>query len=356
MEQDTQTSENNNQAEGGVIFRKPRKKSNKKVVLLVLIVIAVLGIASYFLFFSNKEDNNTPVLENENVEESKIDKELDSDQDGLPDYIEKVLGTDENNSDTDGDGYSDFEEIKNGYNPIGDEKYTEEEWEAVKEEINDDKLYEEIFGMKQEQGAFICGATTIKDIDSNIYETVKIGTQCWLKQNLKVTKDPAGNTITRYCYDNDSSICDTDGGLYDWNTAMAGSIEESVQGICPNDWHIPNESEWHVLEDYLKDPGQTCILSLIKPFDCDGAGTKLKLGGSSEFEGILSGVASIDGSYIHRGVWASFWSSTGGKLYPEQQENNEVRPACWMLGSSITTVGRMLCKIDDKLSVRCLKN
>lgn len=148
MEQNTQAGENNNQVEGGVIFRKPRKKSNKKIVLLVLIVIAVLGIASYFLFFSNKEDNNTPVLENENVEESKIDKELDSDQDGLPDYIEKVLGTDVNNSDTDGDGYSDFEEIKNGYNPFDDKKYTEEEWEGVKEEIKseNEKLFGEMFG------------------------------------------------------------------------------------------------------------------------------------------------------------------------------------------------------------------
>ena len=86
-------------------------------------------------------------MEDEKVEEVKINKELDSDQDGLPDYIEKVLGTNLNNSDTDGDSYSDFEEIKNGYDPVGDGKYTEEEWEAVEEKIRneDENLYTNLF-------------------------------------------------------------------------------------------------------------------------------------------------------------------------------------------------------------------
>ncbi len=148
MEQDTQTSENNNQVDNGVLFRKPKKKSSKKIVLLVGAIVVILGVvASYFLFFSDKKDENVPVLEDEKSEEVEIDKELDSDQDGLPNYIEKVLGTDVNNSDTDGDGYSDFEEIKNGYNPLSDEKYTEEEWEEVKEEIRneDEEFYGSIF-------------------------------------------------------------------------------------------------------------------------------------------------------------------------------------------------------------------
>jgi len=153
MEQNTQSNENNSQTEvinnNGQIFNNPEKKDNKKAVLLAVIVVAVvLGIvASYFLFFSDKKNDNTPVLENEKVEEIKINKELDSDQDGLPDYIEKVLRTDLNNPDTDGDGYSDFEEVKNGYDPLGDKKWTEEEWEAVKEKIRgeDEKIYQSIF-------------------------------------------------------------------------------------------------------------------------------------------------------------------------------------------------------------------
>jgi hypothetical protein len=44
--------------------------------------------------------------------------EIDTDKDGLPDYIENIYGTDLNNPDTDGDGYKDGEEVENGYNPL----------------------------------------------------------------------------------------------------------------------------------------------------------------------------------------------------------------------------------------------
>jgi len=148
MEQNMQSSKNDDQAKNDVLFGKPKKKNSSKTILLVIAVVVILGIiASYFLFFSDKENDNAPVSENKKVEEVKIDKELDSDQDGLPDYIEKVLETDLNNSDTDGDGYSDFEEIENGYDPLGDGKYIEEEWEAVKEEIRseNEELYSEMF-------------------------------------------------------------------------------------------------------------------------------------------------------------------------------------------------------------------
>jgi len=49
----------------------------------------------------------------------------DFDKDGLPDEIEKLYGTDPHNPDSDGDGYKDGEEIKNGYNPVGPGKLSE---------------------------------------------------------------------------------------------------------------------------------------------------------------------------------------------------------------------------------------
>lgn len=50
------------------------------------------------------------------------DNNLDSDSDGLSDNLEKALGTDPNKKDSDGDGHSDFDEINNGYNPLGSGK------------------------------------------------------------------------------------------------------------------------------------------------------------------------------------------------------------------------------------------
>ncbi len=44
--------------------------------------------------------------------------EADADKDGLPDRLEINLGTDPTNPDTDGDGFNDGLEIKKGYNPL----------------------------------------------------------------------------------------------------------------------------------------------------------------------------------------------------------------------------------------------
>ncbi len=52
--------------------------------------------------------------------DNSFDFVSDSDNDRLADYKESLLGTDPRNSDTDRDGYSDGEEVANGYNPLGE--------------------------------------------------------------------------------------------------------------------------------------------------------------------------------------------------------------------------------------------
>ncbi len=69
-----------------------------------------------------------------------------------------------------------------------------------------------------------CGDSeyTISDIDGNIYNTVKMGNQCWMRENLNTTKDPSGASITRYCYSEIVGNCDVYGELYVWATIMNG--------------------------------------------------------------------------------------------------------------------------------------
>jgi uncharacterized protein (TIGR02145 family) len=78
------------------------------------------------------------------------------------------------------------------------------------------------------------------------------------------------------------------------NTMCCGTgwvSNQNVQGLCPDGWHIPNNTEFGTLEKFLTDSGSTCNPNRANgTFDCQGAGAKLKaLGGSSGFNAQLIG-------------------------------------------------------------------
>jgi len=101
---------------------------------------------------------------------------------------------------------------------------------------------------------------TITDVDGNTYSSVNIGTQTWMKENLKTTKFNDGTAILpvtdysawlglttpAYCwYNNDASTYkDSYGALYNWYTVNAGKL-------CPSGWHVPNINELTTLIEYL---------------------------------------------------------------------------------------------------------
>lgn len=344
--------------ENGLRELQKNKSKGKKTLIAIMTSLVLIGAgAAYFLYFNNgfyKIDDGVVAIEARNSDESLnsvIDKTLDTDKDDLLDYIEKILGTNQDVSDTDGDSYNDLAEIKSGYDPlksIPDQKLSNNDWNAIKDKIKNTNgsLYESIFVIPSANSSFVCGTSTVKDVGNNTYNTVKIGDQCWLKENLKVTKNPAGVAITRYCYNNDPKICDTDGGLYDWNTTMNNTTTEGAQGICPNNWHVPKDSEWYALENGLKDSGQTCNANREAQEDCIGAGTELRLYGSSGFAGVLAGLRFTDGSFGTRTDNAAFWTST-------ENGNNAWSRA---LASADYSVGRGATPKVLGISVRCLKN
>ena len=109
-----------------------------------------------------------------------------------------------------------------------------------------------------DDGKFETG--TVTDIDGNVYQTVKIGNQWWMAENLKVTHYRNGEAIPNvtvdtewinlrtgaYCsYDNADSNIAFYGLLYNW-FAIA-----DIRKIAPEGWHVPRDAEWKELEKYL---------------------------------------------------------------------------------------------------------
>ncbi len=201
---------------------------------------------------------------------------------------------------------------------------------------------------------FVCGVSQVLDAENNVYDTVLIGNQCWMKQNLKLgtmlasgsTMPTNNGTVEKWCYSNDTNNCNTYGGLYQWDEAMAYSTTPGAQGICPTSWHIPTDAQQYELENYLKDTGQTCDANRSGTWDCSTAGTKLKSGGTSNFTGLLAGYRNTDGSFALLGTNAYFWSSSPSGTSAWHRD----------LNSSNATVYRTLNSKAYGFSVRCLKD
>jgi len=176
---------------------------------------------------------------------------------------------------------------------------------------------------------------TVTDIDGNVYQTVTIGTQVWMMENLKVTHyrngDPipnvtdgvtwSGLTSAAYCeYDNDPGNVATYGRLYNWY-AVGDSRD-----IAPSGWHVPTDAEWKQLEMYL---GMSQSEADAIGWRGTDEGGKLKEAGTthwispntgatneSGFTALPSGYRDSDGHFSSRGGYADFWLSTEvGNLY-----------------------------------------
>ena len=179
---------------------------------------------------------------------------------------------------------------------------------------------------------------------------VVIGTQTWMKYNLNIGTKIAGAgnqtdnaTLEKYCYGDSEANCDTDGGLYQWDEAMGYVTTAGAQGICPSGTHIPTDAEQHTLDNYLATG--TCNAARSGIWSCDPAGTAIKVGGSSGFEGILAGRYTTLFQYRTAGAYS--WSST------EESSAN-----AWNRGwsSANTTVIRNPYPKTFGTSVRCLKD
>lgn len=158
-----------------------------------------------------------------------------------------------------------------------------------------------------------------------IYNTVTIGSQTWLKENLDVGvyvastntgllhSDVSNNgIIEKYCWGNIESNCDIYGGLYDWNEAMGYITTPGTQGICPSGWHIPTLLEFETLKTAVSNDGNS--LKAIGQGIGNGQGTN-----TSGFSALISGGRYASGRFNILEENTSYWSST---VYSGNNVNN----------------------------------
>jgi uncharacterized protein (TIGR02145 family) len=217
-------------------------------------------------------------------------------------------------------------------------------------------------------GAVSANAGTVTDIDGNVYQTVTIGTQEWMAENLKVTHYRNGDAIPNvtdditwqglsiggYCnYSNDVSNVATYGRLYNWYAVT------DIRNIAPDGWHVASDVEWKQLEMHLG-------MSQAQADATDGRGTdeggKLKEAGTthwdspntgatneSGFSGLPAGIRSYThGTFFYIGSDAVFWTST---------EFNSLFAWLRALHNSYSLVTRnCLNNKGEGFSVRCVRD
>ena len=156
---------------------------------------------------------------------------------------------------------------------------------------------------------FICGSSKVS-YGGKDYNTVLIGSQCWLKENLDIgtvinstTNSTDNSIIEKYCYGNDPNNCNTYGGLYQWGEAMQYVQTEGVRGICPEGWHIPTEVEFN--DFYSAVGGDGNSIKAVGQGSGSGAGTN-----TTEFSALLAGNKETSSSFMHLLMRGHFWSST----------------------------------------------
>jgi uncharacterized protein (TIGR02145 family) len=199
-----------------------------------------------------------------------------------------------------------------------------------------------------------CPTTKVADRNGNEYNTVGIGTQCWMKENLKVTKYNNGDEIpdvtsnpswgllttgarAEYVSSGVTGYVSTYGYLYNWYAAT------DSRKICPTGWHVPTDAEWTTLTNTLE--GESFAGTFMKKDDAllwsTNSGTN-----SSGFSALPGGIRESDGSFYEIRNNASFWSATG-------DGDSAFRR---LLFSQLSFVSQLILDKRSGLSVRCLRD
>jgi uncharacterized protein (TIGR02145 family) len=197
----------------------------------------------------------------------------------------------------------------------------------------------------------------ITDIDGNVYNTIKINNQVWMAENLKTktynngdligTTNPSNLDISNesspkyeWSYDGNESNIAVYGLLYTWYAVTDN------RKVCPTGWHVPTDSEWTTLTEYL---GGDSI-----------AGGKLKESGTTHYRNPNLGATNESGFTAfpsgHRYVWGAFEGLGVGPVWWSSTEYNFDNAWFRSLGHLKKTIRRDYYPKKDGMAIRCIKD
>ncbi len=136
----------------------------------------------------------------------------------------------------------------------------------------------------------------VNDRDGNVYNTIQIGNQVWMKENLR-TKTP-----NSWCYEPfNAEKCAWEGRLYTWDDAIQA---------CPEGWSLPDNSDWETLKKFAeakkgKGTAGKALKEIVPFYTPDARQATDDFG----FSAVLAGNA-ISGKFKSRGETGYYWSAT----------------------------------------------
>ena len=195
----------------------------------------------------------------------------------------------------------------------------------------------------------ICYGEMTDERDGQIYKTVKIGNQTWMAENLNIEYKVDGKTYGIYTAD---SLKDY-GYYYTWAAAMdsAGvystngkgcgkgdsdkcSLIYPVRGVCPEGWHVPNDTEW---DELYKTVGDSDDVLLAVGFS--------RWSDATDDYGFSALPAGMEGG-MGVGGYTNFWTA-----YQKDSEDLGVAYRRRVKRDSMNVSDK-----DRRFSVRCLKD
>lgn len=199
--------------------------------------------------------------------------------------------------------------------------------------------------------------STVQDTDGNIYQTVKIGDQVWLAENLRTTIfQDRSKVSTGFIPDDDENQLLTYGRLYNWQDIS------DERNICPVGWRVASDDDWKALEKSIgiaeselnKEGwrGENDIAITLKAAQPDTLFKNFEQSqvNSHHFSAQPAGVR-IGNWYITQGMYTEFWTSSNAT--DEEAYARTLAYSWW--NSHKGEVRRAKLKKSYMFSVRCVK-